>query len=446
MVFGAGISGIGAAKVLADNGNAVILYDAKQRPVDSAVIEKLRAAGGDIVFGTDAQTIIEQVDIIVLSPGVSVFLPILERAKALGKKIVSEVEIAYLLNKGSLIAITGTNGKTTTTTLVGEMLKQLPVKTAVGGNIGLALSEQAAELESANDVLIAEISSFQLEAVEQFHPHIGAILNITPDHLDRHKTFDGYVAAKAELFKNQTAEDYAILNADDTHIMSMVPNIHARICYFSTAHELPEGIFVAADGVITLKFQGREVRFCNVSAMKLFGRHNIENALVACACAYFAGVSPADIVAVLTAFQGVEHRIEYITAVREVKYYNDSKATNPESTVKALEAFTAPLILIAGGYDKLTDLTEMMQLVKTKTIHAVFLGNAKVRFAQEALNNGVSNLTVADSFEKALQIASKIAMPGQVVLLSPACSSYDMFDNYEQRGRYFKDLVHQLTK
>ncbi len=444
MVFGAGISGVGAAEILAECGAVVTLYDAKERAVDQSVADKIASAGGAIIMNQPVQTVIDNVEIIVLSPGVSIYLPEIVRAVAMGKKVIGEVEVAYLLNQGKLIAITGTNGKTTTTTLVGEMVAKKDVPSAVGGNIGQALSIQAMSLQGADSILVAEISSFQLEAIESFRANISAILNITPDHLDRHKTFENYVQAKAEVLKNQTAEDYAILNYDDKNVARLAKQTLAKVCYFSSNQVLDEGVFVNEQGVINLQYRGEKVEFCAVKEMQLFGKHNVENALVAVACAYFAGVAVQDIVAVLKSFTGVEHRIEYVNTVGGVKYYNDSKATNPESSIKALEAFEVKVVLLAGGYDKNTDLTEFMSLVREKTAQVIFLGNAKDRFKEEAVKNGVHNIHMADSFEQAVASAASLALPGQVVLLSPACASYDMFNNFEERGRYFKELVNKL--
>lgn len=445
MVYGAGISGVGVAEVLADLNAIVYLYDAKDCVINPQVADKILAAGGALEFAKSAGEVIDKADLVVLSPGISIYSLDVEYARSKGKKVISEVEVAALINKGKLIAITGTNGKTTTTALVGEMVKKLPVHTAVGGNIGQALSKQALQTQAPDDILVAEISSFQLEAIDEFKPFISAVLNITPDHLDRHKTFEGYVEAKAKVFQNQTKEDYLILNADDKYTLAMAESAKANVCLFSSSKQLEQGIFLAADGVITLAFGGQQVAFCHYSKMQLFGKHNIENVLAACAMAYFAGVPVADIVETLTEFQGVEHRIEYIRTLNGVRYYNDSKATNPESTVKALEAFEVPLILIAGGYDKLTNLDEMMQLAKLKAKQVIFLGKAKERFAQEAAKHGIEAVSLCDSFEDATQCAYQLAQAGDVVLLSPACSSYDMFNNFEERGRYFKNLVNALN-
>lgn len=444
-VLGAGISGVGVAEVLADVGACVTLYDAMERTIENEVKEKIVSAGGKIIMNKPVSQAIEHAEIVVLSPGISIYSSDVVKAQLAGKKVISEVEIAYLLNPGQLIAITGTNGKTTTTTLLGEMVARKPVLSAVGGNIGQALSKQCTSLNTFDSILVAEISSFQLEGIDTFKPHISAILNITPDHLDRHKTFEKYVEEKAKVLKNQTKTDYAILNIDDLNVKKLGLNTQAKVCYFSSCKELDEGVFVDINGIITLKYEGETIQFCSINEMLLFGKHNVENALVACACAYFAGVSKEDIIAVLTTFMGVEHRIEYVVEIDGVKYYNDSKATNPESTIKALEAFSVPLVFIAGGYDKHTDLSEMMGLVKNKVKHAIFIGNAKKRFMESALQHDVENASIVGSFLGAIELAYKIAEHGEVVLLSPACASFDMFKNYEERGKFFKKIVNDIA-
>ena len=446
LVYGAGISGLGVTEVLLDQGATVFLYDSKECAVPIAILEKISQNGGETLWSDTAKPLLDKVDCVVVSPGVPQENIDVIYAKANNKIVVSEVEIAALINLGMLVAITGTNGKTTTTTLVGELLKNLPSKIAIGGNIGQALSVQAQTLSSADDVLVAEISSFQLENIQMFKPHIAAILNITPDHLERHKTLECYIETKAKIFENQTAEDFLILNYEDENLRLLANNAPSKVIYFSSERELETGAGVDSTGELYLNYAGCRYNFGKVTDLQIFGKHNIENVLAACIIAHLAGVDSKVIIATLANFQGVEHRIEYITEINKVKYYNDSKATNPESTIKALEAFSADIILLAGGYDKNTDLKAMMDLAREKTKHVIFFGNARIRFAEEALKFGVANFSVVDSFEKAVFLASIVATRGDIVLLSPACSSYDRFKNYEQRGHYFKELVHNLLK
>ena len=442
LVFGAGVSGIGAAKTLLKEDAEVAIYDQKKINFKKEDTAYFTSGNVQIFEDTLPADVCECFDFAVLSPGISINNPLVQSVIDKGMKVIGEVELAYLLYNGKIVGITGTNGKTTTTTLVAEMLKRLTVPSATGGNIGHSLSWLAANLGD-DSFLTAEVSSFQLESIESFKPRIAAILNITPDHIDRHGDMQGYIAAKMQIFKNQDEQDYLLLNYDDEIVRGFAEKTKAQVCFFSNKKQLEEGAYVK-DGSIFFCYQGKETEIVKISDMKIFGAHNVENALAACACAYFAGVSFYDICEVLKDFEGVEHRIEYTRTVNGVKYYNDSKATNPESTIKALEAFSGHILLLAGGYDKMTDLTELMQLAKKKTDALILLGKAKERFVTEAQRNGVTNVITAESFEEALGKAHELAREPQVVLLSPACASYDMFNNFEERGRYFKELVGKL--
>lgn len=446
LVYGAGVSGLGVAEVLLEQGASVYIYDAKECILPEKLVLAINEANGKIIWGEGFEHIADNIDVMVLSPGIAQDKPEVLYAKKIGKPVVSEIEIAAILNPGKLIAITGTNGKTTTTTLVGEMLKSLPNKIAVGGNIGQALSKQAQTLTDASDILVAEISSFQLESIDKFKPNICAILNITPDHLDRHKTLECYIKTKARIFENQHDDDFLILNYEDEQLRQLGETADSNIYYFSSERVLEVGAFVNDAGHLIFKDRESTVDFGHKDSLQIFGKHNIENVLAAVIIAYISGVKIEDIKNTLHSFKGVEHRIEFVASVNGVDYYNDSKATNPESTIKALEAFNQKVILLAGGYDKKTDLGLMMQIAKAKTNHLFLFGNAKERFAENALKYDVQNITIAASFEDAVNFASKIATKGDIVLLSPACSSYDRFKNYEQRGQYFKELVRNLLK
>lgn len=439
LVLGAGISGMSVAQLLRKLGAVVTLSDAKSAAALNKDFSGLTGAGVILSLGNQDEQLLTEVDYIVLSPGISIYIPLVKAAHNKGIIVMSEIEVAYRLCRASIIAVTGTNGKTTTTTLIGEMLKTTGQEVVVGGNIGLALSQEVAEVSAAG-IVAAEISSFQLEGVSKFRPHIAAILNITPDHLDRHHSMDIYISMKERIFAGQTAEDYIILNYDDKIVRGMADRAPSQVMFFSRQAELPAGIFVK-NGIITLKWQGRTDEVCPVEQLKIRGAHNVENALAACGAAFLAGVDLADMANTLREFPGVEHRIEPVAVINNVAYYNDSKATNPESSIKALESFPGNIILIAGGKDKNTDLTEFMSLIKEKVDQLILLGEAKERFKQAAVQLGVQNIHEAASFAGAVRLAHALAKPPQVVLLSPACASYDMFDNYEQRGRVFKDLV-----
>ncbi|MDF2569467.1 MAG: murD [Sporomusa sp.] len=442
LVLGAGVSGISVACILRQLGANVTLSDAKPADKIDKDFNHLKKTGIVLALGNQNEELLGGLDYLVLSPGISIYIPLVVAAQKRGITVMSEVEVAYRLSRAPIVAITGTNGKTTTTTLVGEMLKTTGRQVSVGGNIGAALSEQVIETEP-DGYIVAEISSFQLEGTIKFRPHIAAVLNLTPDHLDRHHTMEIYQEMKERIFANQHANDYLILNYDDKTVHTMAERAPGKVFYFSRQKCLESGIFVEG-GSIRLRWDGKVTDICTVHDIKIKGGHNVENALAACAIAYFAGVQPENMAEVLKTFPGVEHRIEPVAEIAGVAYYNDSKATNPESSIKALEAFPNHIILIAGGRDKNTDLTEFMELVKERVDHLILLGEAQQRFAESAAQHGVKNIHKPDSFAEAVALAYRLAQSPQVVLLSPACASYDMFNNYEERGKVFKNLVCQL--
>lgn len=443
LVLGAGVSGRSVAEVLASYGAKVTLNDSNKIDDSKEEFQKLKSLAVNIVAGSQDESLLQSMDYIVVSPGISIELPLIATARSKGIVVMSEIEAAYALCQAPIIAITGTNGKTTTTALTGEMMKASGKNTVVGGNIGAALSQEVNGI-SRDSVVVAEISSFQLEGIIHFRPHIAVVLNLTPDHMDRHHTMEGYQAAKERIFENQRKDDFLVLNYDDTIVQTMAARSISQTVFFSTKRELENGGCVKDDQIV-INWQGKRNIICPVKDMKLFGKHNLENALAACCAAFLAGVSPAVMAEVLRNFAGVEHRIEPVATINGVSYYNDSKATNPESTVKALEAFAGNIILIAGGRDKHTDLTEVMTLAKNKVDHLILLGEAKTRFIEAAKQHGVHNIHDVSSFQEAITLAHRLARSPQVVLLSPACASYDMFNNYEERGRVFKELVHCLA-
>ena len=443
LILGAGISGISVAQVLQQYGAKVILSDAKPAHLlKNQDFHVLSEAGVELVLGRQDEELLRGIDYVVVSPGISINVPLIQAAKTNGIVVMSEIEVAYQLCPVPMMAITGTNGKTTTTTLIGEMVKTLKRDVVVGGNIGLALSQEVAHIDDKG-IVVAEISSFQLEGIIDFHPHIAAILNITPDHLERHGSMENYINMKEQVFANQSQEDYVVLNYDDEVVRDMAKRAASNAFYFSRKIELPAGIFVK-NGMITIHWDGKLIEVCKVSQVQMRGDHSIENVLAACAVAFLAGVTAADMLNVIIGFTGVEHRIEMVTHVNNIPYYNDSKATNPESSIKALEAFDKHVILIAGGYDKHTDLTAFMELVREKVDHLILLGEAKERFRSVAVQCGVNSIHEVASMADAVRLAHQIAQGPQVVLLSPACASYDMFSGYEERGQVFKKLVHEL--
>ncbi|MPL60654.1 UDP-N-acetylmuramoylalanine--D-glutamate ligase [bioreactor metagenome] len=443
LVLGAGISGISVAAILQSLGAKVTLSDTRPRQLIDKDFSKLETLGVSLVLGSQDESLLAGIDCVVLSPGVSIYIPLIKAAKAKEIQVISEVEVAYQLCKAPIIAVTGTNGKTTTTTLLGEMLKTTYKDVVIGGNIGQALSQEVAMVGDSG-IVIAEISSFQLEAALSFRPKIAVILNITPDHIDRHRTMNTYIKMKEKIFAKQTLNDFIILNYDDDIVRNMANKAQSKVVFFSRKTVLTSGVFVQ-DDIIKINWNGDVISICSVADLQIKGAHNIENALAACGAAFLAGVKAHEMARVLRGFIGVEHRIEPVVTIKGVQYYNDSKATNPESAIKALEAFSGGVILIAGGRDKKTDLTEFMKLVKEKVRHLILIGEASDRFRESAIQQGVKNISCVVDMKSAVRLAHEFAREKEVVLLSPACSSYDMFKNYEERGRAFKNFVQQLA-
>lgn len=447
LVIGAGISGFAAAKIAKKLGAAVTLSDAKQEADIKEDFSEMRALGVVLVFGKQENALLGGVDLIIVSPAVPLRIPLLKEAKARGIRIMSEVELAYRLAKAPIAAITGTNGKTTTTTLLGLLLKAHYASVGIGGNIGVPLSEVALEIP-AEGYIAAEISSYQMEATDAFHPHIAAVLNVTPDHIVRHGSMEVYQAMKERLFREETPEDYLVLSHDDERTRGMAERAKAQVAFFSRTAALRRGA-VLLDGNITLRWGGKELPVVSVQELGIKGPHNVENAMAAILMACFAGVTVEEMQPVLKEFRGVEHRIEYVATIDGVDYYNDSKATNTDSAIKALQTFDDGIILIAGGDDKLTDLTDFMQLVKERVHHLILVGAAAERFHQEAKKNGVDEAHIHEvgcSMEKAVELANSLAKAPETVLLSPACASFDMYSGMAERGRHFKSLVHGLEK
>lgn len=445
LVVGAGVSGTAAALIGRKFGAEVTLSDAKAEKDLKEDFAPLRAAGVRLVFGPQEETLLEDIDLVVCAPAVPVRIPLIQAAQRCGIRVISEVELAGDLAQSPFYAVTGTNGKTTTVTLLGLLLKTKygEEKTGVGGNIGIALSEEALRV-GAGGAIAAEISSYQMEATQHFHPHAAAVLNVTPDHILRHGSMDVYQAMKERLFREETAGDLVVLNYDDPRTRGMAERVPAgvRVCYFSRQEELIEGACVAG-GRLVLRTGGKEVSFVTTDELGIKGPHNVANALAAIALAYFAGCAPEAMRAVLRSFHGVEHRIEYFASVDGVPYYNDSKATNTDSAVKALQTFEH-IVLLAGGDDKMTDLTDFMALVKERVDALILIGDAAMRFRDAACAAGFPEEQIyaaGYSMARAVELAHACAHEGEVVLLSPACASFDMYDGMAQRGRDFKRLV-----
>ena len=453
LVFGTGISGIGSAGLLTKMGADLILYDGNAKLTEADVMKKLPAGTkAQVVIGQLPDEIIAGLDLAVLSPGVPTDLEQVERMRRAGVRIWGEVELAYACSRGSVLAVTGTNGKTTTTTLVGEIMKYhcekqtQPVcdQVFVVGNIGTPYTD-AALMTTEQSVCVAEISSFQLETIDTFHPAVSAITNITPDHLDRHHTMEEYIRVKELIIKNQTPEETCVLNYEDETLRAFGQDAHTKVLFFSSARILPEGIYLNQD-TIEMKLGGETQKILTVREIKLPGLHNIENIMTAIAMTYAYGVPLDEIRHVVRRFTAVEHRIEYVAEKRGVVYYNDSKGTNPDAAIKAVEAMDRPTVLIGGGYDKGSSYRDWIRSFNGKVRSLVLTGQTKEAIAREARECGFDQIQMADTFEEAFRLCVETAQPGDAVLLSPACASWGMFPNYEIRGRVFKELVHKLPE
>ena len=444
LVLGAGASGIGASWVLAQVGAHVVLNDYKPVTLPTADEERLVAAGVEIITGRQDESLLDGVDRIVISPGISLDILIVKAAQTRGIDVVSEVEVAYELSKSPIVAVTGTNGKTTTTTLLTKVLEGTGKPVRVGGNIGDSLSEVAYSMP-ADGYLVAELSSYQLETIKHFRP-IGAImLNITPDHLARHKTMENYIAAKERIFENQLSTDFMVLNIDDPIVADMKHRVPSHILEISQHQGVSNGAYYKSGQCYVTK-NGTATPVISSADIHIPGSHNIENILTVIALAYALGVSVETIHRVISEFHGVEHRLERVKTIDGITFYNDSKATNVDSVVKALESFNQSVILLAGGHDKMTPLEDFMQLVKDHTKAVIFMGEAADRFENAAKEAGVEPIYRASSMKDAVEQGYKVADQGDIVLLSPACSSFDWYSCFEERGDDFKNCVHMLQE
>lgn len=440
LVFGSGISGIGAVKLLEDHGAEVVLYDGNES-LDQASLREQLGEKTTIVLGEFPEHLLEELELVVLSPGVPTDLPVILAMKEHGIQVIGEVELAYAFGKGDVLAITGTNGKTTTTSLLGEIMKCHQEEVFVVGNIGNPYTVAAGQM-TERSVAVAEMSSFQLESIETFRPKVSAILNFTPDHLNRHHTMEAYVEAKKQIAKNQTAEDYCVLNYEDERTKAFGEEVKAQVLYFSSAHKLERGIYLD-DGKMIYK-NPEEVIVCHVDELQILGIHNYENVMAAVAMAAVYGVPMDTIRKAILAFKGVEHRIEYVTEKDGVVYYNDSKGTNPDAAIKGIQAMNRKTVLIGGGYDKNSEYTEWIQAFDGKVKQLILIGATREKIAQDAEKCGFHDYIFADTFEEAVLLAAKTAKSGEAVLLSPACASWGMFPNYEVRGEKFKEIVNSL--
>ncbi|MCI6770381.1 MAG: UDP-N-acetylmuramoyl-L-alanine--D-glutamate ligase [Oscillospiraceae bacterium] len=444
LIVGAGRSGIAAAKMLSQLGGTYVIYDANENLDTAAVCEKIGEKDIPFILGGDAKGQLDGIDICVVSPGVSLETPVMQTVLSAGITVYSEIELAYRYDKGQVLAITGTNGKTTTTSLTYEIMKSVNDKTLLVGNIeipytGLALSS------SPDSVTVAEISSFQLETMITFKPKVSAILNITPDHLDRHKSMENYIEVKKSIAKNQDENDTCVLNYDDEVLREFAKELKCKVVFFSSSHKLENGLYYT-DGKIFYNKNGEDILVCRTDEINLVGLHNFENIMAAVAITDSFGVPMEKIREVVKKFVAVEHRIEFTAEINGVRYYNDSKGTNTDAAIKAIDAMPSSTILIAGGYDKHSDYGDWISHLVGKCKLLLLMGQTREKIAAACEEAGFKAYRFVESMQEAVDVAFENAESGDCVLLSPACASWGMFKNYQQRGTMFKDMVREIEK
>lgn len=445
LVFGTGISGIGAAKLLEKVQAEVILYDGNEKLCKEEIRKKLpKDSKCEIVLGKLSKELLDNLDLAVMSPGVPLDIPAVEQIKAADIPVWGEIELAYQMSRGTVLAITGTNGKTTTTALLGEIMKAYADSVFVVGNIGKPYTDAALSM-TEDSYTVAEISSFQLETIDTFAPKVSAILNITEDHLNRHHTMEEYIRVKELITKNQTKNDSCILNYEDEVLREFGEKCPAKVVFFSSERKLEEGAFLE-DDAICLKTETETFEIVKTEELKILGKHNYENVMAASAMAYYAGVPVEIIHKAVTQFRAVAHRIEFVDEIDGIAYYNDSKGTNPDAAIKGIQAMNRPTLLIGGGYDKESSYEEWIQSFDGKVKYLVLIGQTREKIQEAAHKCGFMNTILAENLEEAVSICTKKAAKGDAVLLSPACASWGQFDNYEQRGDKFKEYVYALKK
>ncbi len=445
LVAGCGISGIASATLLDHIGAKVILFDTNENLQKEDILHKFGTdIEVEIVLGSIGDELAGKLDLVVLSPGIPVDADFVNELRDKNLPIWGEIELAYQFAKGRIAAITGTNGKTTTTALTGEIMRNYFKSVFVVGNIGNAYTKEA--LYTVEDsVTVAEISSFQLETIHDFLPHVAAILNVTPDHLNRHHTMEAYVEAKESIVKNQTKDDFCVLNYEDSYTRDFGNRAPGTVIWFSSARKLENGFYLDED-VIYKAVDGETQALLNTAETKLLGVHNMENIMAAIAICEAFGVPMDSILDSVRTFRAVEHRIEYVATKRGVDYYNDSKGTNPDAAIKGIQAMNKPTILIGGGYDKESTYDEWIESFDGKVKLFVLIGQTKEKIAECAKAHGIENIVMTESFEEAMDICVKESKAGDAVLLSPACASWGMFPNYEVRGNRFKEIVHAIEE
>ncbi|SFP54066.1 UDP-N-acetylmuramoylalanine--D-glutamate ligase [Butyrivibrio proteoclasticus] len=445
LVIGSGLSGVGSVRLLHQVGAVPILLEENTKVTEEDIRKKLHEEDRDttqIIIGNIEDSVLDELSLTVPSPAVPLDAPTVMRIKEKNIPIWSEIELAYNFSKGKLVAITGTNGKTTTTTLVGDIMKAHFADTYVVGNIGVSYAENALKMTD-DSVTTGEISSFQLEAVDNFHANVSAILNITPDHLNRHHTMECYASMKENVTNRQTKDDTCVLNYDNEYTRDFGNRCPAKVIFFSTKERLSDGFFLDGNEIF-MSTAGNATRIMDIHDMNLVGLCNVENVMAAIAISLSMGVPLATILNVVRNFKAVEHRIEFVATKKGVDYYNDSKGTNPDAAIQGIRAMNRPTILIGGGYDKGSEYDEWIENFGGKVKLLVLIGQTKEKIAECAKKHGFTDYCFKDSFEEALKFCTESANEGDAVLLSPACASWDMFPNYETRGKKFKEYVNAL--
>ena len=447
MVAGMGKSGVSAAELILNIGGRVLLYDSNETLDPETVLSKFdeeNIKNIHVKLGRLTEDDIRDIRVCVMSPGISLETDFIKLLLAHRIQLWSEIQLAYFVAKGRLMAITGTNGKTTTTALLGAIMQRKYENCFVAGNIGIPYTQIALHTNDKS-VTVLEVSSFQLETIIDFKPNVSAILNITPDHLNRHHTFENYSAIKKEICMNQTAQDYCILNYDDEQLREFGDSgeCKAKVVFFSIKNKLKEGVYVE-DNKVYYSSPSKTIEILSLDNVQLLGKHNHENICAAVAMAFVDGVEIEDIREACYEFKAVEHRVEFVKEKYGVRYYNDSKATNPDAAIQGLNAMPGPTILIAGGYDKQSEYDEWAKLFKGKLKYLVLIGSTRDKIAECAKKYGFNNIMYAETLQEAVRVCDSYADRGDYVLLSPACASWGMFDNYEQRGDIFKSCVQAL--
>lgn len=443
LVFGSGKSGIGAAHLLLARSAQPVIYDGNTKVDPQTILDKI-GENVEIILGDLPEEVMDTLDLVIMSPGVPCDLPVVEKFKEKKIPIWGEIELAYRIGKGKVLAVTGTNGKTTTVTLLGEIMKDYYPEVYVVGNIGTPYTDVVLQ-QTEKAWTVAEVSSFQLETIEEFHPVASALTNITEDHLNRHHTMEEYIRCKARVTENQTAEDCCVLNYEDEVLRPFAEKVNAKVIFFSSRRALENGIYLEGD-TIRLKDGGEVIDVVKTGDLQLLGLHNFENVMVAVAMAYFAGVPMDSIRRTICAFRGVEHRIEFVEEKKGVRYYNDSKGTNPDAAIKGIQAMDRPTCLIGGGFDKQLPFDDWINAFDGKVKFFALIGQTAQTIAGTAERLGFPKEKIAfcDNLEEAVKACAAHAVEGDAVLLSPACASWGQFDNYEQRGDMFKEYVHNM--